>query len=713
MFGRKRVRHLVCLSLCLPSGMALACGPEFPIRLLEDRSQTLEELPEGNFNTEVSRLGLRIAGLKDASDAGYTRGDLYDEIEPPVQARDRAEAVGLSAEQLVLVRQLRSLTDPHEALRQSASLPAELALYTAGAVAFNAGEHGQAADYFKQVLALPAEQRALRSTWAAYSLGRTRYAMSDEAGTNDEHIRPKMLSEALAAFRLARQLSIDGFSDPMALGIASLGEEARVVRAEGDWDSAISLYATQNLHGSNVGYTSLRWLRAELVTMPVAQLAELIKGKQVQKLMTASLISRLGWSFGEPPGSDQLLIKLLAENTVGTLDNADRLAALIYQQGRYDSAGTFLEHAGDSGLAWWLRAKLALRDGDKKAAVAAYAKASQQFSADERWGERRTQNWDYEFVQPKCRVEAESSILALERGDYVQAFDQLYRSQGIYWFDAAAVAERVLTTVELKRYVDDQVPAPKPLTQEDRDNYVRLSSAASLRELLARRLLREGRYEEAVGYFDSAELQAKAESYGQYRQQAESGWLPTGRAQAYYQAAVLARYSGVELLGYEMAPDYAVFSGHYSLEYPELKAGPLIAEGEVQRRQANKSGPGERFHYRSVATALANRAADHLPHSSQAFAAVLCQAAGWNTGLQEERAFYQRYVSEGAYVPWAARFGDNCEVPDFQTANKRYLTEAVDRLRSLVRPNVLVLGAAGVLVFGVALMVVMFRRKKS
>ena len=307
---------------------------------------------------------------------------------------------------------------------KGASLPAELKLYLAGAVAFNAGDHGLAAEYFQKVLALPADQRALRSTWAAYSLGRALFAMSSEADAG-----PDLLAQSRKAFEQTRQLSIDGFSDPLELGVASLGEEARVARTAGDWNSAIELYATQNLHGSAVGYTSLKLLMADLAAMPDDQLAVLLKGKPVQQLVTASLISRLGWSFGDQPPNELKLIKLLQNSTRGSLDNADRLAAVNYQQGDYASAKAFLEHAGDGGLAWWLRAKLAVRDGDKNAAAAAYAKAAQAFPQNESWGERRTPDWDFETLQPKCRVEGESAILALQRGDYLQAFDQLYRSQ--------------------------------------------------------------------------------------------------------------------------------------------------------------------------------------------------------------------------------------------------------------------------------------------
>ncbi|VVQ10407.1 hypothetical protein PS918_05211 [Pseudomonas fluorescens] len=703
MFTRNWSRHVLCLSLSLPLGSALACGPDFPMRLLDNRGQSLAELPEGNFNFEVSRLGHAITGLKNVSSTVYT----MDTPDYP-ELRSQAELAGLTAEQQAVVKQLRALSDARQVEAQGASLPAELRLYLAGAVAFAADDLALATEYFHKVLALPADQRALRSTWAAYSLGRTLFALSAQAGAT-----PDLLAQAGKAFEQTRQLSIDGFIDPLELGVASLGEEARVARTAGDWNRAIELYATQNLHGSAVGYTSLKLLMADLAAMPDAQLAELLKGKPVQQLVTASLISRLGWSFGDQPPNEQKLIKLLQGSTRGSLDNADRLAAMNYQQGDYTSAKAFLEHAGNGGLAWWLRAKLAVRDGDKNAAAAAYAKAAQAFPQTESWGERRTPDWAFESLQPKCRVEGESAILALQRGDYLQAFDQLYRSKDIYWLDAATVAERVLTLDELKHYVDTQVPAPPAQTQQERDEYVPLPVATKLRNLLARRLLREERYDEAPAYFDDFELHHKAKWYAQLRHDAESKWWPTKRAFAYFHAAQVARYDGMELLGYEMSPDYATFGGNYSLESTELKVGPLVAEGEVQRQAATVARPDERFHYRFVATALASKAADHLPHSSQAFASVLCKASMWGTSLAEQSAFYRRYVEDGPYVVWAGDFGHQCQDPDFDSADKRYLTQVTDAARAALRPYKTPLQMGSVLAFTAAALFLIIRRRNA
>lgn len=213
MLTRNWPRHLLCLSLSLPLGSALACGPDFPLRLLDNRGQTLADLPEGNFNFEISRLGKTIAGLKNATAATRNPDDLYGDESAAAAARETAEQAGLSAEQQALVKQLRGLSDARQAEAQGASLPPEIRLYVAGAVAFATGNHPLAVEYFNKLLALPADQRPLRSTWAAYSLGRTWFAMSTEAGD-----APEALEQSRDAFRQARQLSIDGFSDPLNWG---------------------------------------------------------------------------------------------------------------------------------------------------------------------------------------------------------------------------------------------------------------------------------------------------------------------------------------------------------------------------------------------------------------------------------------------------------------------------------------------------------------
>ena len=174
--------HLLCLSLSLPLP-ALACGPDFPLRLLDDRAQSLGDLPQTNFAFEVSRFGQAVTGLKPATEATLTPYGYSDDRNKPYrEQREKVEASELPENLRAEMTRLRGLQDPQQVETQGASLPAELRLYIAGAVAFQAGDAQRAAEYFRQVLALPADQRKLRSTWAAYSLGRALVALSVEPG---------------------------------------------------------------------------------------------------------------------------------------------------------------------------------------------------------------------------------------------------------------------------------------------------------------------------------------------------------------------------------------------------------------------------------------------------------------------------------------------------------------------------------------------------
>lgn len=76
-----------------------------------------------------------------------------------------------------------------------------------------------------------------------------------------------------------------------------------------------------------------------------------------------------------------------------------------------------------------------------------------------------------------------------------------------------------------------------------------------------------------------------------------------------------------------------------------------------------------RFHYRALASHLAEAAADLVPPRSQAFAALLCQAATYVEYREPARvkALYQRYVKEGP-AGFGRDFGDQCPTPDFAHA---------------------------------------------
>ncbi|HLD68803.1 MAG TPA: hypothetical protein VJA19_22525, partial [Pseudomonas sp.] len=73
----------------------------------------------------------------------------------------------------------------------------------------------------------------------------------------------------------------------------------------------------------------------------------------------------------------------------------------------------------------------------------------------------------------------------------------------------------------------------------------------------------------------------------------------------------------------------------------------------------------------------------------QAFAASLCKAGGWliDRDLDRARVHYRRYNAEGAYLPWMANFGRNCQEPDFDLARERLWQYRETDLRQALAPH--------------------------
>ncbi|MEO8741895.1 MAG: hypothetical protein ABI365_01745, partial [Lysobacteraceae bacterium] len=382
-------------------------------------------------------------------------------------------------------------------------------------------------------------------------------------------------------------------------------------------------------------------------------------------------------------------------------DGADRMAAGAYQVGRYALAAQ-LAAKSTAPMAAWVRAKLALRAGDQATAMREYAAAAKGFPIDERWGEDAS---DSGAVQsPVCRVESERGVLALSRGEYVDAMARLYAGSADYWPDAAYVAERVLTADELKNFVDRNAPIAPKLVRSEIDGGTPIPPGTQLRALLARRLLRVGRDDEAMRYFDDPALHAKAAALVAARHPGMT-WTNIGRAKNLFKQAQLTRADGLELLGTELAPDYAMEDGEYALGNVPLQPKDFVGTGEPVRVNASAPAPDARYHYRYVAADLAEQAAALIPVRSQAYAALMCQATAWMSDTEEKRAasLYRRYLHEGAWVAWGKDFGRSCPPPDFASARWVPLKQHYRALRHWTKHGwPLLLGGLGLLVILVA-----------
>ncbi len=443
-----------------------------------------------------------------------------------------------------------------------------------------------------------------------------------------------------------------------------------------------------------------------------ARLRQAVRLPAVQRLLVAYTLARVDDDV--PPMAPQAtqpnpLLGILVDALQaagGAPAAADRLAALCYRTGRYDLAATLVGQA-TGPLAAWVRAKLALQRGDLAGAAAAYAEAARAFpdAADAPLDDAR-----------RRLVVGEQGTLTLARGDYVEALVQLYPVADTYWGDVAYIAERVLTTDELKHFVDTSVPPPpQAVTERQGDGEVRnwlvSNPAAQMRDLLARRLVREERYQEALPYFhtpaDTAfadpDTRAHVAEYAEARRQGATLWWRVERARAWYTAAVLARRFGMEMMGYEAAPDYFAVSGAFDAGLGQLRLGDaFVSTAERSRFAATEPLPDLRFHYRFVAVEHATLAADLLPPRSQAFAAVLCNATSWmfdttarvdgpdgkgDPAQDRVHDMYGRYLRQGAHMDWAAHFGQACPAPDFDAATRTARRQVVRDARTVVHEN--------------------------
>lgn len=669
---------LIAAALIMPLS-SQACGPDFPNRLLVNRNGTLLSMPEGNFAFEASRLV--------PLDPQLPRWQAPAPATPP-------KPMPLSPEQQA-INQMRATHTVEEADAVNAQgLSNSARLYTLGAVAF-AAKDPRSSQYFQQVLALPAAEQGTWGLRAQYSLGRllmgdhsTPETESDSASVVN-HPKKAQLEQALAAFQQVIDQVKSGTTDPDQLALSSLGQQARIHLWLGEITPAAQLYAQQAAQGDPDGGLSLQYISSYLINpQHVEALKQAIHDPLVQQLVTIELFTRssnleMSGIINGEAGAKQLVaqtLTLLNDSVNSGFTGSDRLAALAYRSGQYAIAASLLKNAGDGGLAWWLRAKMALRDGDVKAATAAYAKAAAAFPADETWGEQRNEDFASEMIAPDCRVAGEQAILALNRGDYLQAMDLMYRGKENYWADVADIAERVLTVDELKGFVDKHAPAPttplKPV-KPDEYNGEQITQEVQLRELLARRMMRVGRYQEAVNYFAIPNYRQAAQDFANLMKAAQDKAANKNtRAKSYYQAAALLRSQGLEFTGYEMTPDYNIYGAGYSylgdaFNTKDVKDKSWINAAEAARASQSLPKADNHFlHYRWQAVDLAQKAADLLPPKSQTYAAVLCNAAGWVIARDAKtgRALYQRYIKNGTQYEWGAKFGYNCPAPEFNTA---------------------------------------------
>jgi tetratricopeptide (TPR) repeat protein len=500
-------------------------------------------------------------------------------------------------------------------------------------------------------------------------------------------------AEARKWLQETRRLASEGFADSIGVAAHSCVREADLSDEGPEALAQLGLQAVASGDTSGIGVMAAA---ARAVVANEAKLLEAARSDTLRPIVSGFLLSCTGATsriYERTNRGDEIAPKWLAACEaagVERMESASALGWIAYSLGRFDEAERWLARARkDAPLALWLKAKLDLRAGKIADATSAMARAVRGIPQDEAPDRERiatTEPFPFEAAS------GDLAMLRLARGEFDGALQ--FFLAGHHWQDAAYVAERVLTVDELAAYVRQHFPKPGPRAttfvpghysyldvleqdgdydNEDRRDPELFDDATRMRYLLARRLVRAGRYHEARPYFPPS-LQPELDKFMRALNRARSPGASTReRAQSFWEAANIARHGGMELMGTEVEPDAAVWGGSFETEdvsaqrlagrYADedvvaVPAGfeavsgrgtherqivlPVSAD-ERARLKRNRVTPDKRFHYRYVAADFAWRAAKLMPDNDAQTAFVLNTAGTWLKGRDDEAAdrFYQ------------------------------------------------------------------------
>jgi hypothetical protein len=662
------------------------------------------------FKPAEKRIPLHYAEEDSANQGEQTNKEIRDEI----GAKMTADADTLDFSMALNEGRIKppdpaGATAQHAAARNyiantndksSGTLPEEFASefsdYHRGAFAYRQLKWAEAKVAWETLLKRPAEERHYRSVWAAFMLGKTALKETDFA-------------TAVKWFQAARDFAKNGFADSLGLAADSYGWEGRSELKQGHPERAAKLFLTQLALGDKSAIVSLKALVPDRPAVdglvnygPASEDDSSQWTDERQKAEDAKTLEALKAAAQDPWLRQLVTVHILATESDPTLveeetyenpqdlakrvnrcarwlavindariehvENADYLGWVAYVNGDYQGAERWLKLADqNTPAALWLSAKLLRRAGKLDEAVVAMQRARQTITTTDVYPPLPQDPAEYQDFGFASRTGFEGEhwpfeksangdlgALLLEQAQFTPALATLLNGaenasdagEGL-WDDAAFIAERVLKTDELKTFVDRQ-PVPTGTPENGGDFPI-----TRLRYLLGRRFVREDRYTEAGSYLKSPYDKVLAVYVSALAAGANEKLANLERARAWFKAAWLARYDGMEIMGTEGAPDG--FSTDGDFEIPDLakqeESGVYVvtkyndpsgeekktnvpitlkpSKDELTRLSETKTSPDLRFHYRVIAGALAIKAAALLGDNTEELADVLNTAGAW------------------------------------------------------------------------------------
>ena len=701
-------------ALCLVGGLH-ATGYFGPYIYLGDGGKNVEGSPEFYWGLEVRRISRdfhpseKLLVSKEAAQnneeeepeertkktsENTTETDLKDFDSAVQEARIKPADPAKAKEQHKQARGALDATASGTPTPLPGEFDSEFADYHKGAVAYLNKQWDEARAAWENLLKRPEQDRHYRTVWAAFMLGKVA-------------LKTKDFPTAAQLFQRTRELAKAAFPDSLGLAAESYGWEGRAEWKQDHPEKAAPLFMNQLALGDASAVVSLKALipdrepasgllnygpepeerekwtdeqKREEEQKETAKLKVAAQDPLLRRLVTVHILATAAspdYYYTEGLKKPEVnrparWFNIIQQASLSRIEDAEYLGWISYNQGDYKGAAHWLELSkGDSAAALWLKAKLQLRAGKFADATNTMARGVEIMKTSPAYTSREGEEWTTEDLSAKgeywgfaSSASGDLGGLRLARGDFIQALDVLFKGQ--LWEDAAFVAERVLTTNELKQYVDALPKTEPPKEGEDYNK--------KLRYLLGRRLVREDRYSDAKQYLPQPYDKVLEKYVKALRDGANEKLSKTERAHAWFTAAWLARYDGMELMGTEGAPDAFAESGesempdlakerrsgtYQTIAYdkegnessdengnPKMKSVPAVLKAsakEIQRLNTNKITPDVRFHYRLIAGALAMKAAALLPDNSEELADVVNQAGMWVKDRDEKvgNRYYQ------------------------------------------------------------------------
>lgn len=462
---------------------------------------------------------------------------------------------------------------PFDPEAKTSAHPLELSLYLAS---LETDSH-EAIPLCERILALPANQRRNLTALAHYRVGRLLMIVTDWERLTVERAQARMraIRDHLNA---AKQAVKDGHPDICLISRQCDGwiaySQSMIAPAKtlesldvADFGQALRTYLAMGQRDESSGRTSALRLIAKLARD--GAFAACAKDPDLRKLMTIFVCAGGGAVSTETQlnqsAADQYSrewVRALESAGVKAEDDALRIASLQYSAGEWEKcAATLRTLPSDDAMAALLRSRLSLRNQDIHGAIASLKPAINHGDTrplSEYMSSASSRDYlnssDY-YLQADAddrdswtaRARGELGVLLLKNEEYVSAMGAFYYSSNER--DACYIGECLLSVDELKREVDQNwhrplMTAGHPFLHNGR--FVPVSH--EVRHLLARRLFRAGRWDDALPYFPD-NVRETARRYVALRRKAQQWHFNrVNRADAYWRAALIMAEHGNSLI---------------------------------------------------------------------------------------------------------------------------------------------------------------------